>query len=649
MAKGKFGGASAEITVEFRRTGNAWVDAGIVGLHRVLNGLPAYADEVSIEPDAPKLRDGRHVQLLADRLVVSGPSGQVQASLEVAYDRLIATYYNVSSRKQKEDRGSRNFFYDSATDDFVTFFKKKAIGAASLLFDKAARPSGSREAWAAGPDGRREPGRLGPSHAHLQGRLDAFLAAEGLKPGPPAGLLIDGPNQVRPKVEIRVGAAEARGACFLSGEPLDGPIEAKETAFPLLGGSRSFVNGATNWPRLGWKADFVGKFVPAVAFFYLQGDDLHLFFPQSNDLRRVDEIASALRPMMNLEANLFRNIDFAPKLGGYFQKRSEVTFAFLHRVFVELSLQSRAVSASTPGPEPATPGEVWEIGDPPEPEAPGLPEQAGIEPRISAEDVIVATQQGGPVGFAVVSATKKGNVWMARDFWTFGDVVYLARLFESMQVAEESTRGVYRPRCSPSALMHALRDNEARAEAKTLVRDRVCEAILNRRPVLHLLERHAFHVNTGVAASASKGVWPLLRFAKLYEIELRKGTEMDADGGYQTMVNAATWLGKTIGKAIAGAVNDKSGAESRGRARGALFRLRKARTPADFMNELARLQFRYTISVPQDALDGQVFHPESFEDFRGFCVVAALNQFLYDTGDFAERNRRPQPSTNPGK
>ena len=31
----------------------------------------------------------------------------------------------------------------------------------------------------------------------------------------------------------------------------------------------------------------------------------------------------------------------------------------------------------------------------------------------SAEEVSDATQRGGPVGFAVVSATKKGNVWMA--------------------------------------------------------------------------------------------------------------------------------------------------------------------------------------------------------------------------------------------
>src|SRR4029079_16814965 len=115
--------------------------------------------------------------------------------------------------------------------------------------------------------------------------------------------------------------------------------------FPLLGGSRAFVNGAMNWPRLSWKIDLVGKFVPAVTFFYLQADDLHLFLPQSNDLRRIDRVAESLMRMVDLEPNLFRNFNFADKLGGYFSRWSEVLTAFLHRVFVVLTDQQGAEQA----------------------------------------------------------------------------------------------------------------------------------------------------------------------------------------------------------------------------------------------------------------------------------------------------------------
>jgi hypothetical protein len=648
--------AGAPVVVEFPRTGNPWIDAGVVGLYRVLADKPAYVDKPAEADDPPDLA-GVRVDLQRERLHVEGPAARVQASLEWAYDRLVATYFNVSSRKQKEDRSGHNFYYKTAENAFVTFSKKKAVGAASLLFDKAARPSGAQVAWALGTGGRREPGRLPPSHAHLQGMLDAFLRDEGLKPGPPAGLLIDGPNQVRPKVEIRVGSAGAKAGCFLTGEPATAPVEAKETAFPLLGGSRSFINGGADWPRLGWKADFVGKFVPAVTFFYLQSDELHLFFPESNDLRRIDRLADVLAARMyRLDPNLFRNFDFVAKLGGYLARRSEVALAFLHRVFVALTDQEAAERARREEAKLASAEKTVILGDDdeggetaaagPGPQAGDAP---GAEPLISAPDVFRATQVGGPVGFAVVSAAKKGNVWMARDFWTFRDVVYLARLFDAMQRPVRLKSGVYKPRCAAGALFHSLMDYEANDQARSLPRDRVCEAVLRRQPVLHLLERHAFHVNTHADPGRSRPVGPLLQFARLYEVELRKGTEMDENDAYQAMVDTATWLGGKIGEAVAGAVNAKGENESRGRAKGALFRLRKTRTTADFMNELARLQFRYKIDVPQDVLDGRVFNPGAFEEFRGFCVVAALSKFLYATGEFANRKSPSQPSPTSGK
>ncbi len=86
---------------------------------------------------------------------------------------------------------------------------------------------------------------------------------------------------------------------------------------------------------------------------------------------------------------------------------------------------------------------------------------------------------------------------------------------------------------------------------------------------------------------------------------------------YSQMVKTTTWLGDSIGKALADAVLGKdedqaegatvkkaTAKESIGRAKGGLFRLRKTRTVADFVNELARLQFRYKIDVPKDVLDG---------------------------------------------
>ena len=150
MAKSKAAtDSNAIITIEFAQTGNPWIDAGIVGLYRVLEAKATYVDppaEYDAETVATFLGGGA-AELGPDGLRLTGPIDRLQACLESAYDRLVATYFNISSKKQREDRRSYNFYLDSATKTFVTFAKRKAAGAALLLFDKAARPSREQQEW----------------------------------------------------------------------------------------------------------------------------------------------------------------------------------------------------------------------------------------------------------------------------------------------------------------------------------------------------------------------------------------------------------------------------------------------------------------------------------------------------------------------
>ena len=46
-------------------------------------------------------------------------TGQVQSCLEKAYDRLLACYFNVSSKKQREDEKNWNFYYDTQADHWM--------------------------------------------------------------------------------------------------------------------------------------------------------------------------------------------------------------------------------------------------------------------------------------------------------------------------------------------------------------------------------------------------------------------------------------------------------------------------------------------------------------------------------------------------
>ena len=135
MAKGKTKPEmTGTVNVEFLRTGNPWIDAGIVGLYRVLNGKATYVDppvEYHEPPRAMACLDVDITGIARDRFTITGPAAQVKLCLERAYDLLISTYYDISSQKQRE--GKEGFYYNSEDDQFVAFPKKRPVGAASLV------------------------------------------------------------------------------------------------------------------------------------------------------------------------------------------------------------------------------------------------------------------------------------------------------------------------------------------------------------------------------------------------------------------------------------------------------------------------------------------------------------------------------------
>ena len=623
MSKPAATSAEKPVTVVFPRTGNAWIDAGTVGLHRILHRLPSYLEPIPAEmkAEAPGSTAFPDVaaELRPDGLEVTGPQDEVQRCLERAYDCLISCHYSVSSKRQEEATKTHNFYLDPETEQFKPFPKKRAAGAALLMFDKAARPVGDQENWGVDPaTGKKSVGRLPERYAHLQPKLDTLLSATGMKAGPPAGLLVGGENAVRPKVKIAVGGRCKDEPDFLTGEPAAGPQPAKQTAFPLFGGSRAFTSGADTDPRLGWRTDFVGKFAPVVCFHYVQGDDLFLFLPTSADLTRTADLADRLnRITAERDPNHYRNFEL--RLGGYFGGRAELTLAFLHRAFVELSRESRGgeVDMSLPETDDADRDEA-EDDDPIHPAA-----------------VAAAVGTGAAVNFTVVAARKSGNVWAGREFAEFSDTLYVARLLGRMTTVVDKLGRASQRACDPKRLMQCLVDHSSEKH-RTVLRDAVCGRILRKQPVLDLLERHAYRLFGDWLPGAPLHLRPLLDFAVLYQPALHESDPI-MKAAYDEMVKQAQWLGRNIADGVAGAGKDTDRNESPGRSKGAFFRLRRVRKPADFLAELGRLQMRYQIDVPAKALDADVFNPDTFAEYRGFCAIAALSRFQYLAGKKGEK------------
>ena len=255
------------IELKFLKKNHFWLDSGLLGLIEML-----YEVNNNIE------------MVVNDKsLILKGSEVAIQNALERAYDLLITRYYNISTKKQRDKTTSYNFYYDSKNDKFVSFPKKKSVGIAGLIFNKAPRPTHSSIKWEKkekreviinGKPIKRGRGILPISYSYLQKRMDEFLDKNGLDVTT-SGLLMDGQNEVRPKVNIKVKQGNIKGTCYLCGEESHSLEEISQTVFPFTTGSSgvlSFYSTGNKPDKICWKCDFLGKFVTVNGFYsYSQG------------------------------------------------------------------------------------------------------------------------------------------------------------------------------------------------------------------------------------------------------------------------------------------------------------------------------------------------------------------------------------------
>lgn len=568
---------SNSIEITFPKLNHFWLDSGLLGLAVMLKEVDSSIEKTVNDTG----------------LTLIGTERKIQETLQKAYDLLIRRYYSTSTKKQIDVTTSYNFYYDSTQDQFVAFPKKKSVGIAELIFNKAPRPVGSSVKWEKKikvkkidgewiemnedekvPKGQEIKTRyiLPSSHTYLQRTMDEFLDKNGLDVTT-SGLLIDGPNMVQPHVTIPKKFFDTiKGQCYLCGEDSFALEEAGQTIFPFITGSSGLLNFNTMCSKpekVCWKCAFIGKFVPVNGFYLSQGDSLFAFFPYSVSFEKMQDVYIPLQDAKYEDPNLFKNfqhpLGFENYADGYFQKQFEVALAFLYTLYRKVLLHQKADE---------------DIGG------------------LNWEEMCDFTFAKAPLEFVAVHAESKGQTSMGKMVWPFRDSVYFFRLIEDIEKSGINIKEV----------MRLLIDFSQKNDNRTLIRNKVCERILKKQSILDLVESHVFSTELTF-------IKPLVEFVIKYEPIIRKeGKDMTIDAQ-----DAAVILGKRIGMTIA--ENGK---------KGDLFALRKARRKTDFLNELNRLQFKCKLIVPPDIYEGKLTD-SNFVEFKQFCMIAALNSFYAAT------------------
>ncbi|AKB14244.1 hypothetical protein SAMN02910340_02494 [Methanosarcina thermophila] len=545
------------LEIIFPKLSHFWMDSGLLGLYKIA------------EKEDPSKLDVE-MRLTDEGLTFKGNEDNLTALFNKSYKSLLDQYYNKSTEKQKQKK--EGFYYDSKEDKFVRFPKVKAMGIAGLIFNKPPRMTAKQvkydviEVNEAGKKIKKKV--LPPEYSHLQDRFDSFLSETGLKISS-NNLLIDGPNAIRPQVDIKVKKGKEKGRCFICGEASHSLSEIGGTVYPMITGSSgvlSFNSNGGSPEKVCWKCDFLGKFVPVNGFYVYNNDSYNIYFPYSSSPIKMSEVYDSFQAEKIEDPNLL--INFKNNLGFFFQHPFEQFFSFLYSLYLTFLRK--------------TPTD-------------------GSEFELDLEKLFDVFILKAPLEFYIINTRALGDTQMGKMIWPFNDSVYLFRLFDKIEKKKINLKEV----------MENLIDyDQKKNDNKTLIRNKVCERILKKNSILELIEQYAFHINK----SKKRYIKPIHDFVIEYEKILKEGN----DKVDQEIIDTAVSLGKTIGFSVATAGR---------KGKGDLFRLRRTRKPEDFLNEINRIQIKYGALVTADLYGkGQEFE-NNFQEFKQFCMIAALNTF----------------------
>lgn len=476
-----------QLEVELRKHGHFWLDCGLTGLIKMLEQVDVENVKIQVEDNA---------------LTLSGNLDDIQMALENACDLLVDKYYNLSTKKQIEERSSYNFYYDTKKDEFISFPKKKSVGIAGIICNTYARPTVGSIKWK-----DKKKCILPDEYQHLQQRMEKFVSENGLKITT-AGLLVDGPNAVQPKFRIVVDEKKKGKRCYLCGGEVGSLEDANQTIFPFITGSSgilSFNSNAGGPEKICWKCSLLGKFVPVVGFYSTQGGSLSIFLPYSPSLKKMCEAHDLLESTKYTDDNLYRNYNHP--LGGFYQHPYEITYAFLYSLYDKCLLNQPEIGTD------------------------------GI--HLDMEAALELTYNTAPLEFYVIQTQKEGDTFAGKMIWPFRETLYFFRLTEKI----EKTIGVR----MKEVLSYCVDYEASKNENKTLLRNRICERILKKQSILDLVEKHVFHTNISYFK-------PLFDMLLIYELLLREG-----DMVFKEEQEAAVSLGKCIGRAVGNSDSGKKG------------------------------------------------------------------------------------------
>lgn len=222
-----------------------------------------------------------------------------------------------------------------------------------------------------------------------------------------------------------------------------------------------------------------------------------------------------------------------------------------------------------------------------------------------------------PIEIIIISVDKINKTFTTKELIFYNDVSYAYRLIHQFMDKGVNIKDIF----------YALYETDSKGKLLPS-RNNIFRKILGKHCILTDIESITFRKVIKEKESKYINVSNMLNFLLEYYLIIKE------DIMNKEQIDVAVKLGKQI---VNQAYKDSGeNKEILKRIKGDLFTLRKTRTVTDFITELNTLQFRYGISVSNSILEG-VLNEVPFEDFKGYCIMGALNSYNFYNSSLKEK------------
>ncbi len=261
-------------TIEFKKTSNVFVNAGIVALYRYIEKYKRqYPEKYEVTQN-----------LMDSRLSIE--CSKLLEMLEDVYYFMGNEIYDTATKKQIDEakENKANFYYDTVNDKFVSFPKMNTRGLTHLLTNNAQGVTRNEE-------NSTKIEQLKKTNSELARKIEVFFEENNLKLL--SKVYFNEPYTKLTRLEFKTEyLLNGNETCPIINESFKKLVEGKNIS-PFIGGMSNFNTHLSSSDRkISWKALFLIRFSPALVFFdYKNGTDtLSCNFINSNNLQNINTL-----------------------------------------------------------------------------------------------------------------------------------------------------------------------------------------------------------------------------------------------------------------------------------------------------------------------------------------------------------------------